>query len=262
MDTVQASLANSTLTLDTRAGLSWYPSSNSVMFTTQEEGITPTLGIFNILENASRLFTPEDDQIVHADGAWSPDGEQVVYVAHETLTETLEMEFLAGPLWVSGSNGRDARQLVPDGLNFAPMWDLAHDRILFTRFVTETETFDLYQVDLAGEMVEHLGPSTSFLAQFPFDRQLFLRWSPEGIRWLLPGGEGALPFIFYQRDGNAAVDYLATGCAAVEPFIARWAPTGRGVLVGCPTGGMFLHWTDRERDDKEYADGLHPSWQP
>ncbi len=272
MDTIQSSLIPVPFSLDTRAGLSWRPGTPQLMATSLDDGITPTLRIQNISDNSTSDFLPEDNQAVHADGVWSPDGRQVAYITQETITPTLEMDFLAGALWVADSDGQNARQLVPEGLNFAPIWDTPENRIIFTRYLTETDTFEMYKVSLEGNLssdedsdealASYYGPGSPAFATFPFDRQSFLRWSPEGIRWLLPGGTQSLPFAYYRVDKDGVVSTLPTNCRTSAPYIANWTPNNRGVLVACPSGKMFLYWTDFQRSNKEYPDGLYPSWQP
>lgn len=262
MDTTQTRLATSLFTVDTRAGISWHPTNSQLLVTSLENGITPTIRIFNALNNSSTIFSPEDDQLVRADGVWSPDGGGVAYIAHETLTPTMALPFLAGPLWIATADGQNAVELVPEGLNFAPIWDMQQSRILFTRYLSETDRFDLYQVDFLGEMVERIGPSSEAFAQFPFDRQYFRRWSPEGHLWLLPGAERVLPFVYYQFDNSGTVSRLESGCQTSLPYAVRWVPTNRGILVACPTENMYLRWLDSNRDNKDYPDGLFPVWQP
>lgn len=262
MDTTQTSLATSLFTIDVRAGISWHPTNNQLLVTSMENGVTPTLRIFNALNNSSTIFAPVDEQLVRADGVWSPDGSAIVYVAYETLTPTLDLPFLAGPLWIASADGRNTFELVPDGLNFAPIWDSEQGRILFTRYVTETDKFDFYQVDFSGENVERIGPSSEVFAHFPFDRQYFRRWSLEGQLWSLPGTAQALPFTYYHLNDESVVAPLDSGCQTSQPYTVHWTPTNRGILVACPTGNMFLRWLDSNRTNKQYPTGLFPTWQP
>lgn len=262
LDTEQISMGTGSFILDTRAGLSWRPASPQVMVTERMDNITPTLRIYQASDGSVSPFAPDDSQIVRADGAWSPDGRLVTYIAHDNITDTLGMDFLAGSLWVADSNGRQPRELIAEGLNFAPLWSSDATHILFTRYVTETSSFELYQIDLEGENLEPLGASAEQFARFPFDRSAFWRWSPDGQRWLLPGADTPIPFIYYTTSGTTAVTPLSTGCAATSPHVVRWAPTNRGALIACPDGQTVLHWTDRERDDKSYPNGLYPAWQP
>jgi Tol biopolymer transport system component len=263
LDTIQSDLSTKNLVIDTRAGLSWHPQRAQIMLTSPLEGITPTLQIHNMVDNTTEPFAPDDGQIVHGDGVWSPTGQLVAYIARDSITDTVDV--LAGSLWIAEADGSNPQELVDEGHNLAPMWDFFNGRILFTRYMTETDNYDLYQVDLQGTTVERLGPSTPAMAQFPFDRQLFLRWSPDGRRWLLPGATAEPPLLLYQAafDGTG-VGLLAEQCEETRrPFVVRWTPTNRALLIACPTGDMFLHWLDSDRDNTPLTDeGLLPSWQP
>lgn len=257
------SLGTTEFDLNLKAGFSWHPNGTQLIATSIEEGITTSLKIYDANTNSVRNFEPQDGQPVHGDGVWSPSGRQVAYITREQLTDTLHLDFLAGSLWLADSNGRSTQSLVVDGLNLAPIWSEDQQHVLFTRFITETETFKLYQVDITNNNVEYLGLSTSEFAEFPFDRSSLLEWSPDGRRWLLPGSRTNTPFILYSVSAdNTNVFTFPKQCGATTPFAARWAPTNRGVLVGCPSGNMFLYWTDEEHDLTHYPDGQYPSWQP
>ncbi len=266
LDVVQASLSPPVLNVDLRAGMSWSSGGESLMVTAFDgEGLTPTLKILNIADNTVNDFEPDDRQSIHADAMWSPDGEQLVYVAPRSITATKEMDFLAGSLWLIGQFGMSPRPIVSEGLNFAPIWDMANERLLFTRYLTETEQFQLFEYDLTTEAVTHLGPSSAAFATFPFDRSQILNWSPEGWHWMLPHTTNDSPLMLYraiQSEAGLAVEPLDTQCNSPEVFSTQWTPTNRALLVACPGGKMFLHWLDRERPDTTFPSGLFPTWQP
>lgn len=263
LDPKEGALGTAGFDLDLKAGFSWHPDSTQIIATSLEEGITTSLKIYDVSANSVSNFEPQDKQLLRADGVWSPDGEMVAYVARDTLTDTLDLDFLAGSLWIADSNGGFAQQLVADGLNLAPIWSVDRRHILFTRFVLESQTFELYQVDVINRSVERLGLSTSEFAEFPFDRQTLLEWSPDGRRWLLPGAREDKPVILYSATANNTnISPFPEQCSTTLPFAVRWAPTGRAVLLACPADNMLLHWTDRARDNTRFPDGLYPSWQP
>jgi Tol biopolymer transport system component len=263
LDVVQFDMGISQVPLDTRAGISWHPNRSQVMFTGLSEGVTPTLQLYNPVANTTDEFIPDDAQTIRADGVWRSDGQQVVYIAHDNITATVSADFLAGPLWLADHDGRNARVLVADGLNLAPIWDDAHNHLLFTRFITETNTFDLYRINLETDIVVHIASNSSIFVELPMDRQLFLRWSPDGRHWRLPGGDTRTPLMVYTADvNNMTVSPLPTQCNTTDPFVARWAPTNRAILVACPSGTMYLHWADQQRANTSFPIGLYPAWQP
>ncbi|HUM69220.1 MAG TPA: WD40 repeat domain-containing protein, partial [Chloroflexota bacterium] len=265
LDVDSLNIYNGGFTLDLNAGISWHPQNDQVMVTAVDKGITTSLQIFDVADNSRHHFAPQDNQLFHADGVWSPDGRQVAYIARDTLTETTGLTFHTGSLWIANTADQSARPLVTDGLNFAPLWDAAGNRLLFTRYLTETDTYDLYQVNLTSGIVERSGLSSPEFAQFPFDRQLLLRWSPDGRRWLLPGVDLAAPQLLYRADQNNVVTPFpsepAAQCRSTAPYAVRWAPTNRAVLIACPPQPMSLHWLDSDTVTP-YGRGEFPTWQP
>ncbi len=262
-DPNERSIGTAGFYLNVKAGFNWHPNNTQLIATSLEEGITTSLKTYDVRANSVGDFEPEDGQLLHADGVWSPNGRRVAYVARDTLTDTLDLDFLTGSLWIADSNAHSAQQLVADGLNFAPIWSADNRHILFTRFMTETETFELYQVDVTNHNVERLGLSTSEFADFPFDRQTLLKWSPDGRYWSLPGARINMPLILYYATTDITnVSMFPEQCNTTRPFTASWTPTNRAVLLACPSGPMFLHWIGRVRNNIEFTDGTYPSWQP
>ena len=258
-------IINTGFSVDLKAGLNWHPQLEQVMVTSQEDGITTTLKIYDIENNSQLTFEPQDEQLFHADGAWSPDGNYVAYIARDTLTDTLGLDFYAGSLWVASSTGEASRQLVADGLNFAPIWDGTGNQLFFTRYMTETESFDLYQINLSTGTEERLEASSAEFAQYPFDRQLIQKWSPDGRRWLLQKDTVPEPLILYRADQDGLSSPfpqdLDAQCQSTTPYAVRWAPTNRAVLIACPNQKMMLHWLNSD-PVTTYVPGEFPTWQP
>jgi hypothetical protein len=61
---------------------------------------------------------------------------------------------------------------------------------------------------------------------------------------------------------NTAVAPLVAQCNTANPFVVRWAPTNRAILLACPSGMMYLHWVDQQRANTNFPIGLYPAWQP
>jgi Tol biopolymer transport system component len=113
-DVGQARIVKVGLELDLQAGLDWRQQTNELLVTARADGITPTLHIVGV--NGQVWPIPlQDQQISHSDGAWSPDGQQIAYVASAKAQE------LAGSIWIANSDGSNAREIVGEGLNFAPV---------------------------------------------------------------------------------------------------------------------------------------------
>lgn len=265
LNTTQLLITSVDVHLDTRAGLDWHPTESLLLVTASTaEVLTPTLYLVD-KGGSFQPLTPEDQQVYRADGAWSPDGNQIAYIAGtDSFTNTVD--FLPGSLWVTSRNGRNPKQILPDESYLAPIWSRDGASILVTRYLTTTQTFDLYQVNLTSNEARRLGPGVSELIQYPFDRSLFLRWAPDGRRLNLPFDRLNSAPLFYQTPVDVPAPKLVQSqCDFGANYTADWAPTGRALLVSCSDQPMVLRWVYQSPFGLSPAIlpfGFWPAWQP
>jgi Tol biopolymer transport system component len=249
------------LALDVRAPLQWHPSGQFLLVTSLMRGITPTL-LLASGDGSTGEYAPPDDQAMRADGSWSPDGLGVAYVAPDARRGPKATP-LAGSIWVADSDGTHSQVIVTDTLNLAPVWAPKGDLIFFTRYVTATNSFDLYRVKPDGSDLAQIGPGSDLMASLPFDRGALLHWSPDGSRLFFIGADRQRRQMIYTAAYDGAEPRpLPRQCQSTDAPYVRWTPTSRALLVACPSGQMALHWLDPNREPIEYPTGQLPAWRP
>lgn len=192
--------------VDTRAGLSWNPVSNDLLITAvSPDTELPTLQ-FAALDGRTGAFQPADDQLIHADAAYAPDGARVAYIASNSYSP--DQDILFGDLWLSDSVGSIAQKLTNIGNAFAPIWSPNGDAIFFTRLDPATGQFELYRMPfnedgtIGPEL--YIGPSSEAFLRYPFDRSHLLQWSPDGAELLLLASEFTQPAGYQRQLGLGA----------------------------------------------------------
>lgn len=257
-DVQQARVVPVGIELALQASIDWRQQTNELLVTALTEGITPTLHIVGI-DGQLRPIPLPDQQVSHFDGAWSPDGQQIAYVASTNLYES------ASSIWVANSDGSNARQIVQDGQNFAPVWAPHGDLLFFTRFLMETEEYELYRVRPDGQELTRIGGSTPAWQILGVDRSAILDWSPDSSQLFFqdfaPKEERLTIYQALYDGSNAQAVYTETGRNHTFDVI-RWAPTSHALLIDSQSRGMFMLWIDEERRNKQFPDGSFPSLQP
>jgi dipeptidyl aminopeptidase/acylaminoacyl peptidase len=257
-DVRQARVVTVGLVLDPRANLGWRRQANELLVTARVEGITPTLHIVGV-DGQARPITLQDKQVSHSDGAWSPDGQQIAYVASAKTQE------LAGAIWVATSDGGNAREIVQEGQNFAPVWAPRGDLLYFTRLLTKTGGFELYRVRLDGQGLSRIGTGTPAWHTPGVDRSALLAWSPDGSQLFFQDfapEQKRLTIYKGLYDGSNAQAVFVESNSGDAFEVVRWAPTSRALLIDSQSRGMFMLWVDAERPIKRFPTGSFPSWQP
>jgi len=257
-DMGQARALTSTHQIDSIAAIDWQPGAHAVLVTTRTNALTPTLQIVGT-DGTLRPFAPQDQQVTHGDGAWSPDGRQIAYVAGGDPTE------IAGGLWVAQADGGGARPVVQDGLNFAPVWAPRGDLLFFTRLLTETGEFALYRVQPDGQQLAKVGPSTGAWRLPSVDRSALLNWSPDGSQLFYQGvDQQRLSVYSALYDGSNPRAVHTESGSAPELLTTRWMPNSRAVLIAEASGDMRIFWVNQEaeRSPKTLPRGRLPALQP
>jgi Tol biopolymer transport system component len=257
-DMGQARALTTTQQIELGAAIDWQPGAHAMLVTTRTDAITPTLQIVNA-DGTLRPFAPQDQQVTHGDGAWSPDAQQIAYVAGRDPTE------IAGGLWVAQADGGGARMIVRDGLNFAPVWAPRGDLLFFTRLLTETGEFALYRVQPDGQELARVGPSISAWRLPGADRSALLSWSPDGSQLFYQGIDRQQLSVYsalYDGSNPRAV-HTEIGSAPTH-LMVRWMPNSRAVLIADASGDMQISWVNQEaeRPPKTLLSGRLPVLQP
>lgn len=240
------------LELDIQAGIDWHPASQELLITAQTENLTPTLQVIDIDGNTRELIF-QDDSKGRADGVWHPNGQTIAYVA---LTNTDGPPI--GQIWLADTNNKTAKVLVAEGLNSTPIWSSNGEFLFFTRFLTQTNSFDLYRVESDGTNLQQIAENSYNLLLYPFDRQLFIDWSSNNNHLFFFSNRQ----IYIANEGGTEKQGLPELCPNALPVTVRWAPTNRALLITCTSHRMVLHWIDKERPNIEFPNGQWPSWQP
>jgi hypothetical protein len=257
-DVQQARVVPVGIELALQASIDWRQQTNELLVTALTEGITPTLHIVGI-DGQLRPIPLPDQQVSHFDGAWSPDGQQIAYVASTNLYES------ASSIWVANSDGSNARQIVQDGQNFAPVWAPRGDLLFFTRLLPKTNDFELYRVRPDGQGLSRVGPGTLAWHIPGVDRAAILSWSPDGSQIFFQDfvpQKDLLTVYIGRYDGSNAQAMFAEPSFGNAFKVIRWAPTSRALLIDSQSRGMFMLWIDADRPAKQFPVGSFPSWQP
>jgi Tol biopolymer transport system component len=242
-------------TFDSRAALNWHPRESRLIMTSHTAGFTPTLRIVGP-DGKSTEFAPQDKQAGRAFGAWSPDGGQIAYVVTAAGADTR----LRGGIWTANSDASNVRPIVQDGLNFAPIWSPAGDAIYFTRWLTQTDSYELYRVRADGTNLVRIGAGTP-TAGIPRS----LEWSPDQSKLLFQSFDheaSTVTLWIANGDGSNPQSVLTETAVQGGYLAAHWAPTGRALLIATPENTIVLHWLDAQRLDTLLAEGNAPNWQP
>ena len=232
-----------------------------LLLTSRSEQVTPTLVIAST-DGKTSAYAPGDGLGMRADGAWSPDGKRVAYVAPDPKRGANATP-LAGSIWIAQPQGEGVFGRVDDGLNLAPIWTPKGEYIFVTRYLTATDTYELQRMKADGSALTRIGPGTPAMASLPYDRRMFLDWSPDRTRMFFVGADGQRrPTIYLANYDGSGAKPISTSCPTVDSITVHWAPTSRALLIACAGAPMRLHWVDAERPDTEYPVGVTPAWAP
>jgi Tol biopolymer transport system component len=264
-DVAQARVLTATQRIESSMAIDWQPGANAVLVTTRTDVATPTLQLVGA-DGAARPLAPQDQKVGHGDAAWSPDGRQIAYVAspdtHMASPDTTEF---AGSLWIAQADGSGAREVVADGVNLAPVWAPRGDLLFFTRLLTETREFALYRVQLDGQQLTKIGPSTPAWGMTGADRSALLSWSPDRSQLFFQGAEQQRLAVYSALyDGSNPRVVYATSDSAPALLTARWMPSSRAVLSADASRDMRISWVNQEaeRPPKTLPRGIMPALQP
>jgi Tol biopolymer transport system component len=257
VDVGQSRAVTLSLTLGDLVTATWHPQQSELLLTALNDEGAPALRLVTP-DGQVRPFEPEDGQYSRQQGVWSPDGGRVAYIATATLTDTTQT------LLVANADATSSGVLVPDGVNFMPVWAPRGDYVFFTQRDSRSGDYALYRVQPDGQGVQPIGRGLppEFVASDP---QSAIAWSPDGTRMLFQSFDpdtSTLSLSVADYDGsNPRVIITDSNSSSFGPMRAIWSPTSRGVLVATWGSEMRLQWLTRE-EFEIFPEGAFPSWEP
>lgn len=245
-----------TLTVDPQVRPAWHPISDTLLVTSQTDGVTPTL---QIVDKDGRVnpFAPQDGQVGRSAASWSPDGTTIAYVGRANMSDQ------TSSIWLVQPDGNQPRAVVQEGVNNTPIWSPNGDLLFFTRLITETQQYELHRLDLKTMQASLVGNTISRLGDLETDPRSVLDWSPDRRELFFqsaPSPEASVSVHVGRYDGsNAHPVYTEADSTSTT---VRWSPTGRALLISDSSDGMLLQWLHEERTPTRFPNGLFPTWQP
>lgn len=235
--------------------VSWHPQRDQLLVTTLSEQSNETIQIVSVNAQAT-VFNPEDGFTHRKQATWSPNGDQIAYIASNSPDSADQL------LFVANTDTSSPTKIVANGQNFLPIWAPRGDLIIFTRYNSETNEFLLYRVRPNGEDLAIIGrglpPDIAMN-----DARNGISWSPDGDHMIFQSfnpNTGQINLLLADYDGSnssSLVSNLAT--IGVHPR-AMWSPTNRAVLVASD-GDIWMRWLNRE-EREIFVRGLFPNWEP
>lgn len=256
----------------------WSPDGRRIAFTRNEDvGESTTFtddDVFVMDADGDDLtqLTPETDGQMSGQPAWSPDGENIVFMQGMSVHSAVPSRF--GDLYVMRTDGSEVRR-VTTGPATAPTWSPDGREIAFTRGDNLSSftraNMDIYAVDSAGGVPRRLTRTAHIFETTP-------AWSPDGLqvafaRWRSQTQfDGKEAIYVMARDGSGERLVLRHQHFAGGPESLAWSADGRTIAFETsPTPECTaIHLVDvasaRVRPltscTKKRDSALAPSWQP
>jgi TolB protein len=222
----------------------------------------------------ARRLTPERVGRSSGQPAWSPDGEQIVYVDGPKVFSGVPSRF--GSLFVVDSDGGEARRLTRGSADTDPDWSPNGNEIVFTRGVTLSSPTDanedIYVLDVATGATHQLTATPAGVYETA------PAWSPDGSRIAFARGTNSTEFdgksniYVMNRDGSGERLLLANTLFAESPYSLSWSPDGRllafetSSMLGCTSISILDVASGTSRPltscTRPIETTVAPSWQP
>ena len=160
------------------------------------------------------------DERFNTHPVWSPDGEEIAYIAD-------------GKLSVMRADGTDARELVAsvEAVSAAAVWSPDGSRIAFAGEQQDTGQRAVYTVRRNGTDLTMLGPTVSVPA-----------WSPDGrrIALLKPEDGGGVSLYTLGSVGEDPLKVLSLGESDIWVDNLSWSPDGDAILFSSADGEVVV----------------------
>jgi len=258
VDVQQSRAVTVPLALGDLATATWRPQRDELLVTALSDDAAPALRIVTP-DGQVQPFEPEDGQYSRRQGAWSPDGSRVAYIATATLTDTTQTVLLVN------ADGTSPGVLVPDGENFMPVWAPRGDLVFFTRRDSDSDGYTLYRVQPDGQGIQQVGRGLppEFVA---FDPRSAIAWSPDGTRMFFQSLDPntntfSLSVADYDGSNPRVITSGLNSGGSASIMHTLWSPTSRGVLMATWGSEMRFQWLTRE-EPETFPEGGFPNWEP
>ena len=194
-----------------------------------------------------------DDEKFNTHPAWSPDGEEIAYIAD-------------GRLAVLRSDGTDARELAPsvEAVSAAPVWSPDGSRIAFVGNLQDSAPRAAYTVRPEGTELTRLGQTVSVPS-----------WSPDGSRigFLVPEDEGEVSLFTLDSAGANPQKVWSLGQEIVRRAWSllqtdrwysnlSWSPDGSAILYVSDDGEVEVVSLDYANEMLRFSFGDTVSTTP
>ena len=197
------------------------PDGTQLAFVAQLGGLVQSTAIMvSALDGTgSRRLTHDAEFNTHP--AWSPDGEEIAYIAD-------------GKLSVMRIDGTIARVLAPpvEAINAAPLWSPDGSRIAFVGVQPDSEPrYAVYTARSDGTGVTKLGATVSVPS-----------WSPDGSRiaFLMPEEGVEVGLFTLGSDGTDPLKVWSLGESDIWVDNLSWSPDGDAILFSSADGEVVV----------------------
>lgn len=233
--------------------VTWHPKQDELLASTIGPEGQRQLGLVNVT-GSIQIFEPVDEYIERMQGAWSPDGERIVYIATNPYDPYQSVI-------VANRDGSEPVILASDELHMLPVWAPRGDFIIFTRYMRETNDPVLYRIQPNGEGLTQIG--LGFYYSNTTQDESIIAWSPDQRRMLFQSFDRATGKTIISVASYDGTDprVIVEEANDMMPLKVVWSPTNRGFLIADVRRSIRLYWLDRS-DPDVFPQGSHPSWEP
>ena len=217
------------------------PDGTRLAYVARLEGQSAAIMVSALDGTGARRLTHDEKFNTHP--AWSPDGEEISYIAD-------------GKLSILRADGTNARELTPsvEAVNAAPEWSPDGSRIAFVGELQDPVHRAVYTVRPDGTELTLLGPTVSVPS-----------WSPDSSRiaFLMPEEGGEVSLFTLDNSGVDPQKVWSLGESDTWADTLTWSPDGGAILFASADGEVFVVGLEEvEEKILARAIGGHAAWSP